>query len=339
MAISTKARSADARALAHAAVLGSVVAVAIGGAYWAGGLARADVVHARTAQAADAGSKFGLSARLDPASDQARLIPAVSSTAQTAFLSPGVDSPNPPLIRTAFAIPSAPQLRAAIGEESRDMECLGQAIYYEARGEPFEGQAAVAQVVLNRVRHKSYPKTVCGVVFQHTGGGCQFSFACHGSGKPPVENAAWRRSKDVAARMLAGEVMAAVGDATAFHAGRAEVAGMLKVAQIGVHAFYRFAGRQGAPAMFRSQTATAAAAPHVFAGFAPVDAAGASKLLASTTAAVHDAVERVAAPFQPPVTPSAELTTLDAAALPVAKPASSPAATPDQVTKLSTSQA
>ena len=46
------------------------------------------------------------------------------------------------------------------------LDCLTAAVYYEAASESDEGQAAVAQVVLNRVRHPLFPKTVCGVVFQ-----------------------------------------------------------------------------------------------------------------------------------------------------------------------------
>ena len=65
----------------------------------------------------------------------------------------------------------------------RDLECLAEAVYYEARSEPQEGQRAVAQVVLNRVRHIAYPGTICGVVYQGSERrtGCQFTFTCDGS--------------------------------------------------------------------------------------------------------------------------------------------------------------
>ena len=72
------------------------------------------------------------------------------------------------------------------GTFERSLECLSQAIYYEARSQSDDGQRAVAQVVLNRVRHPAFPKTVCGVVYEGVGGVCQFSFACDGSlGRPP----------------------------------------------------------------------------------------------------------------------------------------------------------
>ena len=58
--------------------------------------------------------------------------------------------------------------------------CLAEGIYFEARGEPVSGQAAVSQVILNRVRNPHYPNTICGVVYQnkHWRNRCQFSFAC-----------------------------------------------------------------------------------------------------------------------------------------------------------------
>ena len=65
---------------------------------------------------------------------------------------------------------------------SSEIECLAQAIYHESRGEPDRGQWAVASVILNRVDSRTYPDTVCGVVFQnaHMVNRCQFSFACDG---------------------------------------------------------------------------------------------------------------------------------------------------------------
>jgi len=130
-------------------------------------------------------------------------------------------------------------------DSARDLECLTQAVYYEARGESPQGQAAVAQVVMNRVRHPAFPKTVCGVVFQgaSAGRGCQFSFACDGSMDDRREPGAWRRAEAVAAHALAGAVMAQVGKATHFHAvdmGAPWSQDMIRVAQVGMHVFYRF---------------------------------------------------------------------------------------------------
>jgi spore germination cell wall hydrolase CwlJ-like protein len=130
-------------------------------------------------------------------------------------------------------------------DSARDLECLTQAVYYEARGESAEGQRAVAQVVLNRVRHPAFPKTVCAVVYQgaSVGHGCQFSFACDGSMHDRREPAAWRRAEGVAAQALGGYVMAQVGKSTHFHALRLAPdwgQTMVRVAQVGLHVFYRF---------------------------------------------------------------------------------------------------
>ncbi len=152
--------------------------------------------------------------------------------------------------------------RAAASHEA-DANCLAQAVYYEARGESASGQAAVAQVVLNRVRHPAFPKTVCGVVFQKSAQGCQFSFACNGAMHGGLEPDAWRRAEQVAQRALSGSVMADVGEATQFQAARVGgwANGLLKVAQIGEHVFFRFAGRQGSARMFHDQ-AERSVSPH-----------------------------------------------------------------------------
>ena len=73
-------------------------------------------------------------------------------------------------------------LRASGEDRARAEQCLTQAIYYEAGFEPEEGRAGVAQVVLNRLRHPAFPKSVCGVVFQgaQLATGCQYSFTCDG---------------------------------------------------------------------------------------------------------------------------------------------------------------
>lgn len=126
-----------------------------------------------------------------------------------------------------------------------DLDCLTTAVYYEARGESARGQAAVAQVVMNRVKHPAFPKTVCGVVFQGAGRrGCQFSFACDGSMRRGREILAWNRARDVATRALAGAARAEVGSATHFHTTAVSpiwAPQMLRVAHVGAHVFYKFA--------------------------------------------------------------------------------------------------
>jgi hypothetical protein len=130
--------------------------------------------------------------------------------------------------------------------------CLTQAIYYEAALEPTEGQQAVAQTVLNRVRHPDFPKSVCGVVYEGSQLpiGCQFSFTCDGSlARPPIEPY-WTRAKTVALAALDGFVAQDVGSATHYHADYVFPRWgpqMVKIVQLGAHIFYRFPGPYGAP--------------------------------------------------------------------------------------------
>lgn len=162
------------------------------------------------------------------------------------------EAARPAPLRPAFAAvkPAQPfQARGPVAG-STDLECLTQAVYYEARGETPLGQAAVAQVVLNRVRHPSFPKTVCGVVYQGVKSrGCQFSFACGGQVSRHPETEAWRRAQKVASQALAGVVIAQVGNATHFHTLNVNPRwgdNLLRVAQVGLHVFYR-TSRTGAP--------------------------------------------------------------------------------------------
>jgi spore germination cell wall hydrolase CwlJ-like protein len=100
------------------------------------------------------------------------------------------------------------------------LHCLTQAAYYEAGGNGPVAQAAVVQVVLNRVRHPDFPKSVCGVVYEGSerDTGCQFTFTCDGSLKRPIDADAFDEARKVARRALGGHVDRAVGTATYYHA-------------------------------------------------------------------------------------------------------------------------
>jgi spore germination cell wall hydrolase CwlJ-like protein len=158
-------------------------------------------------------------------------------------------------ISRAFNPPAEPfVLRASASEREAAVKCLTTAIYYEAALEPREGQEAVAQVVLNRMRHPGYPKSVCGVVFQGSDRpGCQFSFACDGSMAREPAAWAWKNARDVATQALNGYVMKDVGTSTHYHTSWI-MAGwtptLLKVRQIGGHIFFRPIGPEGQPASF-----------------------------------------------------------------------------------------
>jgi hypothetical protein len=145
---------------------------------------------------------------------------------------------------------------ATAEDRRRALRCLTQGIYYEAALEPTEGQEAVAQVILNRVRDPNYANSICGVVFEgaERTTGCQFSFTCDGAlARPPV-SWAWNRARVVAERALAGHVSARVGTATHYHADYVHpwwAPTLNKLTQIGAHIFYRWKGVYGEPAAFR----------------------------------------------------------------------------------------
>ncbi len=137
----------------------------------------------------------------------------------------------------------------------RAQQCMTMAIYYEAASEPDAGQRAVAQVVLNRLAHPAYPKTVCGVVFEGSERptGCQFTFACDGSLARAPQRFFWERAAAVARAALAGYVYAPVGLATHYHTIQINpywAPSLHYLTTIGAHRFYSFAGAAGAPGSF-----------------------------------------------------------------------------------------
>lgn len=139
-------------------------------------------------------------------------------------------------------------------DQQRALLCLTQAVYYEAGFEPLAGRRAVAQVVLNRLRHPAFPKSICGVVYQGSGSGvCQFTFVCDGALYRAPAMAAWREAELVARASLAGYVDTTVGQATHYHADYVAPRWaplLAKVAKIGQHIFYRWPGAWGQPAAF-----------------------------------------------------------------------------------------
>jgi spore germination cell wall hydrolase CwlJ-like protein len=128
---------------------------------------------------------------------------------------------------------------------SKEQRCLAEAVYFEARSEPVEGQAAVAQVVLNRVKSGLYPSTVCGVVYQnrHRHLACQFTFACEGKALRTTDTESWERAKRVAGAVLEGKTyLADVGGATHYHANYVRpywAKRLKKMDVIGRHIFYK----------------------------------------------------------------------------------------------------
>ena len=134
-------------------------------------------------------------------------------------------------------------------------DCLTAAIYYEAGQESIQGKRAVAQVVLNRVRHPAYPTSVCKVVYQGSEQqtGCQFTFTCDGSLARLPQRGGWEEARKIALAALTGSVEPSVGMSTHYHANYVVpywASSLDKVAQIGAHLFYKWKGSWGRRAAF-----------------------------------------------------------------------------------------
>lgn len=139
-------------------------------------------------------------------------------------------------------------------DRRRALLCLTQAVYYEAGFEPRQGRRAVAQVVLNRMRHPAFPKSICGVVYQGARQPvCQFSFVCDGSLYRRPALGAWKEAENIAAAAIDGFVEKSVGAATHYHADYVApywAPRLAKLSRIGAHIFYRWPGAWGSRAAF-----------------------------------------------------------------------------------------
>jgi len=219
-------------------------------------------VTARSSAEASPGQE-GFTMTMRPAAINQRLMQGATPAIRRAIT---LGSATPALADSALvevvALPGVPRTRgvgeipativrpnyAALGgqdESARQNRCLAEAIYFEARGESEEGQAAVAQVVLNRVSSGLYPATICGVVYQNQRhyNACQFSFACEGKSLRIDEPDAWRRAVRIASEVTNGKTYVSdIGGSTHFHANyiRPRWARRLeKMDVIGHHIFYK----------------------------------------------------------------------------------------------------
>ena len=196
----------------------------------------------------------------------ATLTEARADTGTEATVTRAMSRDNPALVRAAVsqlfglrpkareeaAVPAIPEkldlasldamAPAAAGGD--DQRCLAEAIYHESRGEPLAGQIAVAEVVLNRVDDRQFPKTVCGVTNQGAGSGrgCQFSYACDGRSDVMKSPQARARAEKLAGLMLAGRARTVTDGATYFHTRSVRPSWsrrFARTAAIGHHYFYR----------------------------------------------------------------------------------------------------
>jgi Cell Wall Hydrolase len=160
------------------------------------------------------------------------------------------------LVTSSTALAQSFDPAAAASAENgraRAITCLAQAISYEAGNEPISGQEAVAQVILNRLRHPAFPKTICGVVYQGSERrtGCQFTFTCDGSLKRPRSPDSLAQAARVAERVLDGLGTTLIGGATHYHANYVSpywAPSLVKIIDIGAHKFYRMPGAPDFPA-------------------------------------------------------------------------------------------
>lgn len=158
------------------------------------------------------------------------------------FTPPPVNPNARPSVRRAGYTPPYLDLKTPPRVPDNDLECLTQAIYYEARNESEAGQAAVAEVVLNRSRHRAYPKRVCEVVYQRNSRTCQFTFTCDGSiGRRAVNPVAWARAERIAREVYEGRSAQLPKNSVNYHANYVRPswgARLARVRQIGAHIFY-----------------------------------------------------------------------------------------------------
>jgi len=187
---------------------------------------------------------LGLLALLGPAQADEASKPSAAEDSVAAETANGIE-----LAALALADQSARPRRYTTVSE-RQLRCLAEGMYFEARGEPMRGQLAVGRVILNRVQSRAYPDTICDVVYQndHMHNRCQFSFACDGKPDVIAEPKAWDSVRGYAAWLLASDleetqyqVLASLAAATHYHADyvRPHWAKFFELtARIGRHIFY-----------------------------------------------------------------------------------------------------
>lgn len=187
--------------------------------------------------------------------------------------------------------PAARPFRLGGGAEdrARAIDCMAAAMLYEAGDDP-TGERAVGQVIINRVRHPAFPKTICGVVFQgqERSTGCQFTFTCDGAITRAPNPAAWQRAQQLATQALTGRVFAPVGHSTHYHTDWVVPywsASLDKVAEVHTHLFFRWTGWWGTPPAFRRAVSDAEPVVAKLAAWSPAHAlAGALDQAAALTA-------------------------------------------------------
>ena len=182
------------------------------------------------------------------------IILATASAAVGASMTyrPSTDKPVAPVVQAVEAAPVPIVSDAVTAKLIAEHKCLSEVLYYEARGEGANGQAAIAEVVFQRLKTGRYGASICKVVYEGAKGpGCQFSFTCNGDMKRPKQQEAWLRAEALAAQILTNQspLKNATGGAVNFHAVSVSpewADTMDRTTQIGNHIFYRGAPRSRA---------------------------------------------------------------------------------------------
>ena len=164
------------------------------------------------------------------------IVPAFPPAAQPQA-EPDEDQVQPPVRRNAPSLADLVYENAASTTPDEESQCLARAVYWESKGEPLEGQLAVARVIINRARSGRFAPTLCGVVRQRS----QFSFV-HGGNipAPPQGSREWQTAVAIARIAEANLAGCAASEALFFHARYVHPAWHLtRIAALGNHIFYR----------------------------------------------------------------------------------------------------
>ncbi|SKB33417.1 cell wall hydrolase [Sphingopyxis flava] len=203
------------------------------------------------------GGRMDAAALPRPAAPPAEIVPEVLPTELAPVAPEDARAANAriPLVLKGFAAARPFTYPGDTENRGRARDCLAAAMLYEA-GDDAKGQQAVGQVVINRVRHPAFPKSICAVVFQGSerATGCQFTFTCDGALNRRYSNAAWSRAQVLAEMMLSGITDPRVGLATHYHTDWVRPYwsdSLQKIAIANTHLFFRWPGYWGTPGAFR----------------------------------------------------------------------------------------
>jgi spore germination cell wall hydrolase CwlJ-like protein len=139
---------------------------------------------------------------------------------------------------------SAKLLSLPVPKSGKQMSCLAEALYFEARGEPITGQLAVGEVILNRVEDSRYPSSICKVINQGTGRrfACQFTYTCDGKLETVHERKAYEMALKLAKILITTHDRKLTKGSTHYHSNYVNPKWSKKferVAKYGRHIFYR----------------------------------------------------------------------------------------------------